>query len=85
MTLVMTIWLITISVPVGGCHILLFIFTLHVTNVVRTCFIEISVLCCLTLYLSLFHDLVVEGRNFGGSSPLIEPNTQFEGDLFEKE
>ena len=66
MTIVTAIWSQTISVPYGGCHILLLIFTLGVINVVRSCPIDqIDVSCFLTLYVSLYHDLVIEGKRLG--------------------
>ena len=50
MIIVTTIWLQTISVLIGGCHILLLTFTLGVIHVVRNCPTDqIDVLCCLNL------------------------------------
>lgn len=76
MTIVTTLWLQTISVPIGGCHILLFTFTLGVINVVRSCPVEqIDTLCCLSLYPSLYHDLVMTESALEVQVLFIGPNT----------
>ena len=76
MTIVTTTWLQTISVPIGGCHILLFTFTLGVINVVRSCPIDqMDVFCCLILHPSLYSDLVMKESALEVQVSFIGPNT----------
>ena len=76
MTIVTTTWLQTMSVPIGGCHILLFTFTLGVINVVRSCPIyQMDVFCCLILYPSLYRDLVMKESALEVQVSFIGPNT----------